>query len=125
MARIRRRALTIAAVTSTALLGMAQTASASKHQMPPPDGGGYGYIAPSHQWVQVCDTDANNRGVRVEYTLDRPPGGPYIIGDANGSKPPCNDRHVGTDEIVSFRVCSSWTGGGGDRCTRWKWIGDH
>ncbi|GAB3142108.1 hypothetical protein GCM10027290_15780 [Micromonospora sonneratiae] len=116
----------VLATTAAALLvaaAPAAPASAGTHSQSPPDGGGYGGVTNSwHQGIQACDTSANNRGIRIEYTQSDTTGNVYTLGDANGSSSGCGSRHVGPYEVLSFRVCSSVTGGGDDKCSSWLWI---
>ena len=125
MGRMRFRvAATIGAVVAVTI-GTAQVAGASVHQQSPPDGGGYGHISASHQNIVVCDTKANNRGIRMEWTADDATGNVYITADANGSADGCGTANTGTYRVTSYKVCSSETGGGKDKCSAGEWIEGH
>ena len=79
--------------------------------------GGYGEVNNARQHVFVCDTKANNRGVRIEYYHGT--GIWDAVGDANGSASGCGSRDA-WDGIYSIRMCESDTGGGNDVCTSWR-----
>jgi opacity protein-like surface antigen len=116
------KTIAITAGVAAVLLCGAQTASASSHVQSPPDGGGTGTVSVSHQYLAACDSQANNRGIRIEYTLDDTTGNEYRLGDGNGADDGCGNRNVGPHFVLSFRVCSSVTGGGDDKCHAWEWI---
>ncbi|MEU7758389.1 MULTISPECIES: hypothetical protein [Micromonospora] len=108
------------AVVTVALVGMEMPASASSHTIS--RSWGYATVNSNHSNATACDTAANNRGVRVEYVY--PPGSTGVRGDTNGASGGCGSA-LAPDTIYKFRLCESNTGGGGDDCTDWLWIGDH
>ncbi|GAA2669339.1 hypothetical protein LV78_004213 [Actinosynnema pretiosum] len=122
MVKFARKAAAVAAGTVLMLAASTHAASAAEHGQTPPDGGGSGYVSHTHQYLRVCDTSANDRGVRIEYTVGGS-GTVYKLGDSNGAKKGCGTRSVGPREVISFRVCSSKTGGGDSKCRAWEWIG--
>jgi hypothetical protein len=62
-----------------------------------------------HHWVRVCDTKADNWGVRVYVYTNK---GQRFAADGNGSADGCGGYHtVETDEqILAFTVCAGENG---------------
>ncbi|MEU6716340.1 hypothetical protein ABZ897_33155 [Nonomuraea sp. NPDC046802] len=74
-------------------------------------GANYAGVGTDKRWVEVCDMEADGRGVHGEFRLTG--GGVMTKGDANGSAGGCGNQTAGAN-ITSFRVCEANSG-----CSVW------
>jgi hypothetical protein len=116
MRTIWKRAMAVGTVSSLVMLGMVGPAQASSHQHS--NSWGRGYVYTGHRAVLVCDQNANNRGLRIEYRYG-PNNTPGHRGDDDGANGICKDASTSA-AINEFRICESNTSGGGDQCTNWE-----
>lgn len=81
-----------------------EPASSTPLRLDVPGGGGYAELDLTRHSLTVCDTNANGRGVSVDFTIDDRP--PTHIGDANGSQPPCREQQV-NGPVLTIRICEA------------------
>jgi hypothetical protein len=74
-------------------------------------------------WAYVCDTNADNWGVRIHVLND---GGTWnTAGDGNGKKDGCGGRHVtggpGDDYYIAIQTCTGENGADTWCSDVWYW----
>lgn len=75
--------------------------------------GNQGQVNGSHDYLTVCDLQADNRGVRIEYRTSR--GGSDHVGDANGSASGCGSEYTYDGGVVTqWRMCEATS------CEGWR-----
>jgi hypothetical protein len=130
---VRRTARTISAVSITVAGGavvLLASSAAWLHggasddlKVELPNGNGWASVDAGRRGLTVCDTRANARGVRLEFTVDGQEG-VQSIRDGNGSYSPCESTRTGSP-ITATRVCESGppatseTGTGPEVCSEW------
>jgi hypothetical protein len=110
------------ATLSAAIIMLSLAAApASAQRVPVWLDSGRGYGASIDQlFVEACDEEADNLGIRTEYlTADE---GRFHVGDGNGSQEGCGlERAEDNSTVVSIRVCAHDPDLGKDiECTPWE-----
>jgi hypothetical protein len=111
-----KRAMTVGTASSLVILGMVSPAQAGSHTHD--KSWGTGSVLNLHRAVNVCDKDANGRGLRIEYTFSEN-GTIHHLGDSDGANGLCKSATT-SEAIHKFRIVESNTGGGGEKYTGWE-----
>ena len=110
MRKFAKRALAIGA--TIAAVGLYST-PAQAHFTYSSYSGNQGQVNGNHNYLTVCDLQADNRGVRIEYRTNR--GGSDHVGDANGSASGCGSENTYDGGLVtSWRMCEA------SSCESWR-----
>lgn len=75
---------------------------------------GTGYIDSVHGYIEVCDTLADNWGVRIHYLTST--GGSGLKGDANGSAGGCGSLQLAWPEHFTFATLCTGVNGADTAC---------
>lgn len=104
-------------VLATAAIGIIVSSSAaSAHRVSLNHGTDHGWVTSDHRSVYVCDNEADNHGVYVEYKTRQSGNRIMVVGDADGSGGNCGHEFAEDGgSIVWGRICEHSEG-----CARWE-----
>jgi hypothetical protein len=107
---IAKRLRATVLVLATAVIGIVATGTAAQaHEIRFNHGQDIGWVTSDHRSIYVCDGEADNHGVYMEYITLR--GAFYTVGDSDGSGGGCGHEFSedGT-AIVRARICEHSVG---------------
>jgi hypothetical protein len=114
---IRKAIGASAFVLAGTILGLSATATAAQaHEYKLNHGTDFGWVTSDHRSVYVCDNEADNHGVYIEYKTRQSGSRIMVINDGDGSGGGCGHEWAedgGT--ISSARICEHSVG-----CSAWQ-----